>query len=230
MRIGQHQLFAVSANYRVAQLSVREKWSVPAEAIPRALDRLREACGLREALILSTCNRLEIYGVSSGAPPGLAEIFEALQPEALDDSRHALTFCAAKHTGAMCVHHLLRVASSLDSLVVGETEIVGQVKQAYQQAHACGATGKVLNRLFQTAFSVSKHVRTRSGIGRFSTSVGSVALDLAERVFGQDLAQHTALVLGAGKIGEATLRHFAKRGARSILIANRSLSASFQER
>ena len=98
------------------------------------------------------------------------------------------SYPAVVHRGEACIRHLFRVTSSLDSLVVGETEIVGQVKKAYQLAQATGMTGKVLNRLFQKALSISKEVRTRSGIGRCSTSVGSVALDLAMKIFGEDRA------------------------------------------
>jgi glutamyl-tRNA reductase len=130
--------------------------------------------------------------------------------------------CLYVHRNQACVQHLFRVASSLDSLVLGETEIVGQVKKAYQLAQACIATGKVLNRLFQKALSVSKEVRTRSGIGRCSTSVGSVALDLAMKIFGEDLSKRTILIIGAGKMSETTLKHLTKHGAKSILVANRS--------
>jgi glutamyl-tRNA reductase len=120
------------------------------------------------------------------------------------------------------------VASSLDSLVVGETEIVGQVKKAYQLAQACGTTGRILNRCFQKALSVSKEVRTRSGIGRCSTSVGSVALDLAMKIFGEDLTDRTILIIGAGKMGETTLKHLSKHGAKSILVANRSYDRALE--
>jgi glutamyl-tRNA reductase len=182
--------------------------------------------GLAEAVVLSTCNRLEIYGVTSALPPGerLLEIIAAVKGNAANlNDYQSLDHCLYLHEDEECVAHLFRVASSLDSLVVGETEIVGQVKKAYQLAHACGATGRVLNRLFQKALSVSKAVRTQSGVGRCSTSVGSVALDLAQKVFGEDLRQRTILIVGAGKMGETTLRHLTKHGVQSILVANRSL-------
>ena len=127
------------------------------------------------------------------------------------------------HEGAAAVSHLFSVASGLDSLVIGETEITGQVKAAYQMAKDAGLVGKKMNRLFQTALSVAKAVRTNTGIGRGATSVGSVAVELAEKVFGSDLADKTVMILGAGKMGEACVKHLAKRGAKTVLVANRSV-------
>jgi glutamyl-tRNA reductase len=121
------------------------------------------------------------------------------------------------------VRHLLSVASGMDSMVLGETEITGQVKQAYLAAQGAGLTGRVLNRLFQKAFQTAKEIRTRTGIGRGSTSVGSVAVELAEKVFGGDLTRQSVMIVGAGKMGEACVRHLAKKGVRSVLVANRSL-------
>ncbi len=125
--------------------------------------------------------------------------------------------------GAAAVEHLFSVASGLDSMVIGETEITGQVKNAYQAAQAVGLTGRVLNRWFQTALQVGKEIRTHTGIGRGATSVGSVAVEMAEKVFAGNLSDKTVMILGAGKMGEACVRHLAKGGARSVLVANRSL-------
>jgi glutamyl-tRNA reductase len=124
--------------------------------------------------------------------------------------------------GAEAAKHLFAVASGLDSLVLGETEITGQVKNAYQQAKDAGLVGKKMNRLFQTAFSVVKKIRTNTAIGRGATSVGSVAVELAEKVFDTNLADKTVMILGAGKMGEACVKHLAKRGAQTVLVANRS--------
>jgi glutamyl-tRNA reductase len=118
--------------------------------------------------------------------------------------------------------HLFRVAASLDSMVVGETEITGQVKKAYELALAAQLTGGTLNRVFQKAFQVVKEVRTRTGIGRGATSVGSAAVALAERIFHHDLSRQTVMIIGAGQMGEACARHLAKKGARSLLVCNRS--------
>jgi glutamyl-tRNA reductase len=112
----------------------------------------------------------------------------------------------------------------MDSMVLGETEITGQVKQAYQAAQQAKLTGTILNRLFQTALQTAKEVRTNTQIGRGSISVGSVAVELAEKIFDGDLSQKTVMIVGAGKMGEACLRHFAKKGAKSVLVCNRSLN------
>jgi glutamyl-tRNA reductase len=114
------------------------------------------------------------------------------------------------------------VVSGLDSMVIGETEITGQVKQAYLAAQEAKLTGRVTNRLFQTALQAAKEIRTQTGIGRGATSVGSVAVELAERIFDRDLSGKTVMIIGAGKMGEACIRHLAKKGARSVLVSNRS--------
>jgi glutamyl-tRNA reductase len=124
--------------------------------------------------------------------------------------------------GVEAVKHLFSVASGLDSMVIGETEITGQVKQAYQTSQEARLTGKIANRLFQTALQTAKEVRTETGIGRGSTSVGSVAVDLAERIFDQDLSTKTVMIIGAGKMGEACVRHLAKKAAHAVLVVNRS--------
>jgi glutamyl-tRNA reductase len=125
--------------------------------------------------------------------------------------------------GAAAAQHLFAVASGLDSLVIGETEITGQVKNAYEAAKAAGLTGKKMNQLFQAACSVVKQIRTETAIGRGATSVGSVAVELAEKVFDRDLSSKTVMILGAGKMGEACVKHLAKRGAKTVLVANRSV-------
>jgi glutamyl-tRNA reductase len=221
-------LFIIGLNHRTTPLGLREQLSIRQDLIPGLLPRLREEAGLDEIVLLSTCNRLEIYGAASSGRNSPERVFEAMTPLVDPSGRAAAAFAEVKsnlyvHAGEACVRHLFRVAASLDSLVVGETEIAGQVKKAYQLAHACGTTGKILNRLFQKSFSVAKEVRTRSGIGRCSTSVSSIALDVAAQIFGDDLGRRSILVIGAGQIGETTLRHAAKRGARSVVVVNRSL-------
>jgi len=180
--------------------------------------RLKLAAGLDEVVLVSTCNRVEIYGAISAWVQGrVFSLFQQLCPD-LD----VMPYVYIK-TGAAAVEHLFSVTSGLDSMVMGETEITGQVKNAYQAAQSFGLTGRVLNRCFQTALQVAKEIRTRTGIGRGATSVGSVAVELAEKVFAGDLSDKTVMILGAGKMGEACVRHLAKRGARSVLVANRSL-------
>ncbi len=126
------------------------------------------------------------------------------------------------HEDEDAVRHLFRVASGVDSMVLGETEITAQVKQAYEVARGTRLTGPVLNRAFQKAMHVAKEVRTRTGIGRGAASVGSVAVELADKIFGDRLPQQTVIIIGAGQMGETCVRHLAKKGARSILVSNRS--------
>jgi glutamyl-tRNA reductase len=221
------ELLVVGLNFRKTPVALRERFSVAAERIGALLSELRATADLQEAVVLSTCNRVEVYAGSERSSIRARHVFQSIANAMGSDAGEAdldeVESHLYLHRNEACVHHLFRVASSLDSLVVGETEIVGQVKKAYQLAQAAGATGKILNRLFQKALSVSKEVRTRSGIGRCSTSVGAVALDVAEKIFGEDFARQTVLIIGAGKMGETTLRHLSKRGAKTILISNRSI-------
>jgi len=212
------KFFVTGLSYKTAPVGVREKLAMRPSLLPCLGCRLKLNAGLEEAVVLSTCNRVEVYGATSSWVQGrVFRIFQQLCPE-LDVTPHVYV-----KEGAAAVAHLFSVASGLDSMVIGETEITGQVKNAYQAAQQAGLTGRALNRLFQAALQVAKEIRTRTGIGRGATSVGSVAVELAEKVFAGDLSDKTVMILGAGKMGEACVRHLAKRGARSVLVANRSL-------
>ena len=211
-------------SHQTAEVDVRERFAFADRELPAALRRLQGLEGVRESLILSTCNRVEHYAVlgpGSAATARAGDLFSR--------------YCAAEgHTdcadgkfyqleAAAGVEHLFRVACGLESMVLGETEILGQVKRAYLLAAGAGTTSRVLNKLFQRAFRVSKHVRSHTSIGRGSVSVGSAAVDLAEKLFG-DLARCRVLVLGAGDTGEKTARHLLSRGVRPerLTVANRS--------
>lgn len=211
-------VFVTGLSYKTAPVEVREKLAVRPSLLPCHGCRLKLGAGLDEVVLLSTCNRVEVYGATSAWVQGrVFRIFQQLCPD-LDVTPYVYV-----KEGAAAVEHLFSVASGLDSMVIGETEIAGQVKNAYQAAQQFGLTGRVLNRWFQTALQVAKEVRTHTGIGRGATSVGSVAVELAEKIFSGDLSDKTVMILGAGKMGEACVRHLAKRGARSVLVANRSL-------
>ena len=212
------KLFATGLSYKTAPVELRERMAVVPARLRCAGCRLQVGGGLSEVVVLSTCNRVEVYGTSERDHLDPEELFGrlALKPA---DYRSGLYV----HEGPDAVRHLLSVASGMDSMVLGETEITGQVKQAYLAAQGAGLTGRVLNRLFQKAFQTAKEIRTRTGIGRGSTSVGSVAVELAEKVFGGDLTRQSVMIVGAGKMGEACVRHLAKKGVRSVLVANRSL-------
>src|SRR5262249_46054869 len=162
-------------------------------------------------------NRVEIYGVTDRLNYNPYSLFHLLTTKEVDVNPHLYLY-----EGEEAVGHLFSVASGLDSMVIGETEITGQVKQAYQAAQDAKLTGPVTNRLFQTALQVAKEIRTQTGIGRGATSVGSVAVELAERIFDRDLSGKTVMIIGAGKMGEACVRHLVKKAAHSVLVTNRS--------
>ena len=213
------KLFVAGLSYKTAPVEVREKLAVHPSRLHCHGCRLKISGNLCEVVLLSTCNRVEIYGVVSGADVKVdaGRLFRDLCGKDLDFSPYLYL-----KEGAEAALHLFSVAGSLDSMVLGETEITGQVKQAYQAAQAAKLTGRVTNRLFQTALQVAKEIRTQTGLGRGATSVGSVAVELAERIFDRDLSEKTVMIIGAGKMGEACVRHLAKRGALTVLVANRS--------
>jgi glutamyl-tRNA reductase len=213
-------VFVAGLSFKTAPVEVREQLAVRPSLLPCHGCRLKLNAGLDEVVLLSTCNRVEIYGATASWVQGtVLRLFPQLCPADIDVD---LTPYIYVKEDAAAVAHLFSVASGLDSMVIGETEITGQVKNAYQAAQQAGLTGRVLNRLFQTALQVAKEIRTHTAIGRGATSVGSVAVELAEKVFAGDLSDKTVMILGAGKMGEACVRHLTKRGARSVLVANRS--------
>jgi glutamyl-tRNA reductase len=211
------KIFVAGLSYKTTPVEVREKLAVQRARLQCCGCRLKLRGGLDEVVLLSTCNRVEIYGVSAWIHGRVHQLFQELTGSDFDFTPHLYV-----KEGAEAAKHLFAVASGLDSLVIGETEITGQVKNAYQAAKDAGLVGKKMNRLFQTALSVVKKIRTNTAIGRGATSVGSVAVELAEKVFDANLGEKTVMILGAGKMGEACVRHLAKRGAKLVLVANRS--------
>ncbi len=215
----------VGLNHRSAPIELRERLAFAKEQLPQAFARLREH-GLQEAAILSTCNRVEIYA----GVPELNGSVSRLQQFLSEHSGVALSNLSPSlysYTQPRSIQHLFSVASGLDSMVLGEGEILQQVKHAYEHAKAHGATGKVLNVLFQRALNTAKTVRTQTAIGRGCTSVGSVSVELSEKIFGQ-LSGAVVLLIGAGKIGELTLKRLADRGVREVRVANRSLDRAVE--
>ena len=203
-------LFCVGLSHHTADVETRERY-----ARSRDIDAsLREKTGCSEALLLSTCNRVEVYGVAD-RPIATELIATSLRDEADD----AAAFY--RYEDDACVQHLFRVAAGLDSMIVGETEVLGQAKQAYEAARSAGAAGPLLHRLFQRAFRVAKEVRTHTDITRGAVSVGSVAVELAGKIFGE-LRTTKVLVVGAGEISERTARALVSRGVRDLRVTNRS--------
>jgi len=211
------KLFVAGINYKTAPVALREQVAVPPALLACHGCRLKLGAQLEEVVLLSTCNRVEIYGTTPWLNGNVHGILRHLGGGDTDYSPYLYV-----KEGDEAVKHLFQVAGGLDSMVVGETEITGQVKQAYQAAQTAKLTGRVLNRLFQTALQIGKEIRTRTNVGRGAVSVGSVAVELAEKIFDQDLAEKTVMIIGAGKMGEACVRHLAKKGARSVLVSNRS--------
>jgi len=211
------KLFVAGISHRTAPLALRERVAVPSSRQVAEGVRLKRVAGLTEVVLLSTCNRVEIYAVTEAHPGNVATLFELVTPLECGLGGHIY-----QREGAAALAHLFAVASGLDSMALGETEITGQVKAAYEQAHAADLTGRVLNQAFQKALGTAKQIRTQTGIGRGATSIGSAAVELAERVFGRTLAEQTILIVGAGQMGEVCVRHFIKKGVRRLLIANRS--------
>jgi len=215
------EIVLVGLNHRTAPVEVRERVSFTAEQTQRATDELRARGILEETLVLSTCNRSEVYGVppesSHECAPGLTSFlseFHAVKPEALNGSLY-------HHYDRAAVDHLFRVAAGLDSMLLGEAEILGQVREAYRFAHEHGGTGPVLNRMFQGALEVGKRVRTETELGTRPMSVASAGVKLAERIFGK-LTERTALVLGAGTISEQVVSHLRDKGIAHLYVMNRS--------
>jgi glutamyl-tRNA reductase len=207
-------IFCVGLNHRTAPIEARERFAGHAGTIATL-----RAAGCAEALLLTTCNRVEVYAASPREFSS-KEIASALQTREEPISEQDLAAFYRREDDE-CAQHLFRVASGLDSMVVGETEIFGQTKRAYNRAHANGEARACLHRLFQRAFRVAKQVRTKTEITRGSVSVGSVAVELAEKIFG-DLRGRRVLVLGAGETSEKTLRALASRGVSDLRVSNRT--------
>jgi glutamyl-tRNA reductase len=211
------QILCLGLNHQTAPVELRERFAVAESAIGETAQRLAKVPGISEAVIVSTCNRVEYYVATEETATGL-EALRAFVSEhqPWPDASHLY----AHHTPAT-LRHLFRVVSGLDSMVLGETEILGQVKKAYAEAQAKGATARHLNKFFQRAFSVAKEVRTNTNITRGSVSVGSAAVNLAERIFGR-LTHCKVMILGAGETSELTAGALQARGVQSIFVANRS--------
>ena len=207
-------LFCIGLNHETAPVEVREKFSVPAEILGEKSLTLTQLDGITEAVVISTCNRMEVYVAASCLESAEKSVKENLGCGA--DAEH---FYERKSENA--VTHLCKVVSGLDSMVLGETEIFGQVKKGYQSALEASATGGVLNKVFQKSFSVGKKVRTQTTIQNGQTSVGSVALDLAEKIF-NNLKHIKVMVIGAGEMSRITVLSMVQRGVKEVIVTNRS--------
>src|SRR5947209_1796172 len=210
------KLFVAGLSHKTAPVEVREQLAVTPSHLVDAAEVLKLFGYLDEVVLLSTCNRVETYGTTRQSIDSIKSALQLLSSEPVDLDPHIYLY-----EDDAAVRHLLRVAAGLDSMVLGESEIIGQIKNAYEIARNAGLTGRVLNRLFQRAFQATKEIRTRTGIGHGAVSIKSAAVELVEKTLG-DLSRQSIMVIGAGQMAECCVRSLVKKGARSILIANRS--------
>jgi glutamyl-tRNA reductase len=212
-------LLVLGLNHKTAPVDIRERITFGPDIIVAALRSLLEKTGLNEAVILSTCNRTEIYcGLSQMEQDEVGlwlSDFHGVELETISPYLY-------RHEGKDVIQHLLQVACGLDSMVLGEPQILGQVKAAYQTANVAKATGKLLGRLFQHSFSVAKQVRTDTAIGCSPVSVAFAAVSLARQIF-SDLSEQTAILIGAGETIELAARHLHQHGIGRLIVANRTL-------
>jgi len=213
-------LLAIGLNHTTAPVSIRERVTFGPDIVVAALRSLTELPGIREAVILSTCNRTEVYcHADDDAVELTREWLAGFHGLALEDIAPYLY----TYENRRVINHLLSVASGLDSLVLGEPQILGQVKSAFQTAQDAGRTGKMLTRLFQHAFATAKQVRTDTAIGDSPVSVAFAAVSLARQIFA-DLSQQTAMLIGAGETIELAARHLAQNGIGRLIVANRTIA------
>jgi glutamyl-tRNA reductase len=204
-------------NHKTAPVALREKVAFNEDRLVAALRALRQERGVAEVVILSTCNRTELYWAGSASGAELSQWLEQHHDQGLD-----LASSVYVHQEKHAVEHAFNVASGLDSMVLGEAQILGQLKNAYRIAQETGSTGPHLNKLFQAAFSAAKRVRSETQIGANAVSLASATVSLARRMY-SDFSAHTALMIGAGEMTALTARHFASAGVKRIVIANRTL-------
>lgn len=214
------ELIVTGLNHRSASIDIRERFALPDEQKREVLSRLRKLPAVREAVVVSTCNRVELILASNepGVQPLAEEVFanvSGVSSAQFRDSMYHLSDRAA-------IAHVFRVAAGLDSLVLGEPQILGQVKSAYELARQEGSAGSMLHRLFHRAFHVAKVVRTNTGIGQQAVSVCYAAKELAVRIFGE-LSESSVMLVGAGETGALAAKHFARAGVKEFFVVNKSL-------
>src|SRR5436190_2599596 len=208
------KFFAAGLSHKTAPIELREQLAPKHSELADRARILKSRGQLNEIVLLSTCNRVEIYGTTRGAESDIKSLFKLLCSKPGELAAYIYV-----HENVDAIRHLLRVTAGLDSMVLGETEITGQIKNAYEIARNAGLTGRVLNRLFQRAFQATKEIRTRTGIGRGTVSIKSTAVELIGK---NDLSQQSIMVLGAGAMAESCVRLLLKKGAQSIFISSRS--------
>jgi glutamyl-tRNA reductase len=218
-------IVVVGLNHETAPVAVREALAFPKDTLPAALGRVREEAGLAEAVILSTCNRVEVYGRAVGAAP--LDAIAAFLARAHGREPGEIASHLYRLEGEAAVRHAFRVAASLDSMVLGEAQILGQVKSAYLIAEKTGTLGSVLNALRNRSIAAAKRVRNETAIARNAVSVSHVAVELARKIFGE-LRDRSVLLVGAGKMSELAAQQMVRDGARASVLGGRTFEKAEQ--
>jgi|MudIll2142460700_1097286.scaffolds.fasta_scaffold12007_2 glutamyl-tRNA reductase len=214
-------IVVVGLSHKTAPVEIREKLAVPESRMGEALTRLCSYQGVREGMLLSTCNRVEVYAVVDEIESGYGGIQDFLADAHLSLSSEQLTPHIYWHQGDRAISHLFRVASSLDSMIVGESQILGQIKDAFEVALTHKTTGIILNKVMKKAISVAKRVRTETRIAEMAVSVSYAAVELAKKIF-SDLSEKTVLLVGAGEMAKLAARHFIASGVRHVRVTTRN--------
>jgi len=220
------KLLVTGLSHKTAPVEIRELLAFPDSALPAAVAQLKSRDGVSEALILSTCNRVEIVAAGDDGIDLRSVIYDFLV-EARQASAASLNSCLYHHEGPEAILHLFRVAASLDSMVVGEPQILGQLKSAYAVAKAQGALCGLLESVLSRAFGVAKRVRSETGIGQMAVSISYAAVELARKIFGS-LDGKTVMIVGAGKMSELSARHLRRSGASHIFVTNRTYDRALE--
>jgi glutamyl-tRNA reductase len=215
------EILVVGLSHKTAPIELRERLIVPEQDLPKPLEMMGDSAELVERMLVATCNRVEVYAVTEGQVEKATGVIADCLATYRNVEKAEFQDKLYTHSAGDAVRHVFRVASSLDSMVVGEPQILGQVKAAYTIAQAREATGIILNNLLEQAFHVAKRVRTETGVAASAVSVSSAAVELARKIFGE-LAGRSVLIIGAGEMAELALRHLMDDGVRSVLVANRS--------
>jgi len=220
------KLLITGVSHKTASVEIREQLAFPESALPAAVAQLKSRDGVSEALILSTCNRVEIVAAGDDGID-LRSVIRDFIAEARQASAASLSSCMYHHEGPEAILHLFRVASSLDSMVVGEPQILGQLKSAYAVAKSQGALSGLLESVLSRAFGVAKRVRSETGIGQMAVSISYAAVELARKIFGS-LDGKTVMIVGAGKMSELSARHLRRSGASHIFVTNRTYDRALE--
>jgi glutamyl-tRNA reductase len=221
------EIFIVGLNHRSAPIEVRESVAFEKSEITQALGRLRSISAVRESVILTTCNRVEVVAAGPEFDRVMEAVTRLLDQQRSSSNNGSLSDHLYTYRGADAVRHLFRVAASLDSMVVGEPQILGQLKEHYNMAQKAGTVGAVLHRLFHRSFFVAKRVRSETGIASRAVSVSSVAVELAGRIFDR-FEEKTVMLIGAGKMGDLMARHLQRCGVRNIMVTNRTFERAVE--